>query len=137
MPHVDLTGIKFGTRHTRKELARVWRYDSYHAIARGVVTPSGDNKIILFVTERKKSDREPYADTLAGRLLHWEGPTDHFAEDRMANAASTGDAIHVFYRYLPDDRFAYLGQAEVIDYKRRADRPSKFILKVERGFNEL
>ena len=31
----------------------MWGYASFHAIARGVVTPKDDNKIVLFVTEEK------------------------------------------------------------------------------------
>ena len=76
---------KAGT-YSRHTLALIWGYASFHAIARGVVTPRDDNKIILFVTEEKQSSAEQYADHLSDGILEWEGPTDHFAEERMCNA---------------------------------------------------
>lgn len=131
VPYVDMRKIRVGGQYTRDELAQAWGYESYHALARGVVTPANDNKIILFVTEVKKSDREPYADRLVGRVLEWEGPIDHFAEERMVKAHSIGDEIHVFYRYWPNDPFTYIGRADVISYLRRATGPSRFKLEVE------
>lgn len=48
--------------YSRQTLAELWGYASFHAIARGVVTPRNDNKIVLFVTEEKQSSAEQYAD---------------------------------------------------------------------------
>ena len=53
-------------------------YTGYQALARGVVTSRGDNRIILFVTEDKQAFQEQYEDRLSGDTLQWEGPTDHF-----------------------------------------------------------
>jgi hypothetical protein len=59
---VDLSQIKHGKVYSRHELAKLWGYRSFHAIARGVVTPTGDNKIVLFITKGKQDSAEPYAD---------------------------------------------------------------------------
>ncbi len=52
--------IRKGGSYSRPQLAELWGYASFHAIARGVVTPQGKNKIILFVTEEKQAFQEQY-----------------------------------------------------------------------------
>jgi hypothetical protein len=137
MPAVSFARIKLGARYSRDDLALIWRYCSYHALARGVVTPQNDNKIILFVTENKKSDREQYADKLSGKRLEWEGPTDHFAEARMVQASRSGDEIHVFYRRWADCSFTYLGHGAVAGYEAMIAAPSRFVLNVQIGDDAL
>ena len=122
--------INKGATYSRQELAELWGYASFHAIARGVVTPRDDNKIVLFVTEEKQSSAEQYADRLSGKKLEWEGPTDHFAEDRMLNAASTGDEMHLFHRERHHTDFTYCGRLVVTSHVCRADKPSHFTFKV-------
>ena len=107
---VSFAKLAVGGSYSRSELAVIWGYASLHAIARGVVTPRDDNKIILFVAEIKKTARTQYRDRLVGDTLHWEGPTDHFAEGRMLNAQKYGEQIHLFYRKVFDQDFTYKGQ---------------------------
>src|SRR4051794_6276050 len=102
--------IRVGGFYTRKELAEIWGYASYQALARGVVTPRADNKIVLFVTEDKQQSAVQYADRLSEDILKWEGPTDHFAEERMLRADSSGDEIHLFYRERHREGFRYCGK---------------------------
>ena len=127
---VSFKNIVVGEEYSRSELAEMWDYASFHPLARGVVTPREDNKIILFVTEEQPDFQQQYEDALEGNLLYWEGPTDHFAEDRMIRASDTEDQIHVFHRLEYPSDFTYLGQAEVIDVQRHSDRPSKFRLRI-------
>jgi hypothetical protein len=115
---------------SRNTLADLWGYSSFHAIARGVVTPRHDNKIILFVTEEKQSTAEQYKDKLSGDILEWEGPNDHFAEDRMTRAKEAGEEIHLFYRQRHHNDFIYLGRGEVIAYRPRSREPSHFSFRV-------
>lgn len=126
---VSLDRIKRGRRYSRPELAELWGYASYHALARGVVTPQGDNKIILFVTRDKPDYIEQYRDELVGDILRWEGPTDHFAEERMINHVDHGDEIHVFYRERHHTDFTYEGEFEVVEFELFGDRPSRFVLE--------
>jgi hypothetical protein len=123
---VSFARIAKGRPYSRNTLAAIWGYASYHAIARGVVTPQGDNKIILFVTEQKQESAEQYVDRLRGRILEWEGPTDHFAEGRMVNAARTGEEIHLFFRDRHHSDFIYLGRVAVIGHTLHASQPSQF-----------
>lgn len=127
---ISFAKITKSTMYSRRTLAELWGYTSFNAIARGVVTPRDDNKIILFVTEQKQSSAAQYADRLSGNVLEWEGPNDHFAEDRMIKAEANGDEIHLFYRARHHSDFTYCGRLKVLSYTLHADRPSHFKLAV-------
>lgn len=127
---VSFEKISCGSEYSRNILADFWGYSSYHAIARGVVTPQNDNKIILFVTEEKQDSLEQYADRLDGNTLHWEGPNDHFGEGRMLDASSSGDEIHLFYRTRHHTDFTYMGKVTVSGYTSHTTRPSQFTLQI-------
>ena len=123
---VSFTQIAKGSSYSRQTLAELWGYSSFHAIARGVVTPRDDKKIILFVTEEKQASAEQYADRLSGNTLEWEGPNDHFAEDRMINAEASGDEIHLFHRKRHHRDFTYLGRLKLLGNTLYSNRPSRF-----------
>ncbi|WP_442764183.1 DUF3427 domain-containing protein [Malikia spinosa] len=122
--------IKVGLTYSRQKLAELWGYTSFHAIARGVVTPRNDNKIILFVTEEKQSSAQQYADKLSGNTLEWEGPTDHFAEHRMINAEANGEEIHLFHRKRHHSDFIYCGRLKVLRHTLHSQHPSHFRFEV-------
>ena len=122
--------VVMGSAYSRQELAELWGYASIHAIARGVVTPRDDNKIVLFVTHEKQASAEQYEDELSGTELQWEGPRDHFAEDRILASRQTGDELHLFYRERHHMDFTYYGRLEVIECERHTDRPSRFRFRV-------
>jgi putative restriction endonuclease len=119
-----------GHRYSRPELGKLWGYKGYQALARGVVTPANKRYIILFVTEEKQSSSEQYRDRLTGRILNWEGPNDHFAEDRMRASGANDDEIHVFYRVRHHSDFQYMGRAIIIDFELKASARSKFRLNL-------
>lgn len=122
--------IKLGSTYTRDELAQQWGYSHRSVIERGVVTPSGDNKIILFVTEQKRSYQPQYSDRLADGILEWEGPKEHGSEDRMVDAKANGDEIHLFHRQRHDEDFTYCGRMETVSHDRHTDRPSRFTFRL-------
>ncbi len=93
---VTFVNIKVGNTYSRNDLAIPRGYKSFHAIARGIVTPHGDNKIVVFITEEKQSSSRQYVDSLRGNVLETEEPDDHFAEERIAEADSTAEEIHLF-----------------------------------------
>ena len=123
---ISFTQIVKGSTYSRQTLAELWGYASFHAIARGVVTPRDDNKIVLLVTEEKQSSAEQYVDRLSGDTLEWEGPTDHFAEDRMLRAEQDGEEIHLFHRKRHHSDFTYCGCLKVLSNTLHSDRPSHF-----------
>jgi hypothetical protein len=126
---VSFDKLAIGNSFSRNQLAKIWGYAGYQALARGVVTPKNDHKIILFVTFDKPEYIEQYKDELKGGELVWEGPTDHFAEKRMVNPKKTGDQIHVFYRDRHHSDSIYEGKFVVESYTLNADKPSRFILR--------
>jgi len=128
MPVVSFDNIIIGSSYSRAQLATLWGYDGIEGLARGVVTPKNDNKILLFVTQEKQSDRTQYEGGWSGRTLSWEGPTNHFAEERMLSASSHGDEIHLFYRDRHHTDFEYHGEMFVVGCEQLLDRPSRFVL---------
>ena len=127
---ISFRSLTIGTEYSRHELANEWGYQSFHAIARGVVTPQDDNKIVLFVTREKQASAEQYDDHISDERLYWEGPTDHFAEDRMVPASSAGNEIHLFYRERHHTDFIYYGRIEARSCDRYLDRPSRFVFQL-------
>lgn len=123
---ISFAKLTKGATYSRQTLAELWGYASFHAIARGVVTPRDDNKIVLFVTEEKQSSAEQYSDRLTGHTLEWEGPTDHFAQDRMLNAEAHGEEIHLFHRERHHSDFTYCGRIKLSSHVLRTDKPSHF-----------
>lgn len=95
---VSFEGLVIGKEYDRPLLAKMWGYEGFQAISRGVVTPSGQNIIILFVTRDKQESLTQYDDYIDGDSLYWEGEAKHGSDDRIANAQASGDAIHLFYR---------------------------------------
>jgi putative restriction endonuclease len=128
---ITFSKIKSGQSYSRPTLAALWGYSSFHAIARGVVTPKGQDKIVLFVTEDKQASSEQYADKLTEDELDWEGPNDHFAETRMLNAAEQAEEIHLFHRVRHHSDFTYVGQLDLIQSKLRVGSPSQFKFRVK------
>lgn len=124
---VTFDRIAVGTEWSRNTLAEKWGYKDFHALARGVITPAGDNKIILFITHEKQSHSEQYADVIDGDTLHMDGETNHGSDGRIIRAAEHGDEIHLFYREQHKQPFTYHGQIDLQSHEPFADRPSRFI----------
>lgn len=124
---VKFEAIKVGTKWDRKKLASLWGYKTFHALARGVVTPSQDNKIILFVTEEKQEGLTQYADRLLDRTLEWEGEDGHANDRRIVESEIKGDEIHIFYRERHHADFTYLGKGMLKSHTLLTERPSKFV----------
>ena len=127
---VSFAQIPIGSHWSRPSLAELWGYTAYQALARGVVTPARDNKIILFVTEEKQASATNYQDVLQEDVLRWEGPNDHFAEARMLAAADRGDAIHLFHRPRHHMDFEYRGELKTLSFELKTNAPSKFVFEV-------
>jgi putative restriction endonuclease len=127
---VSFSRVTVGSTWSRPALTTLWGYKTYHAIARGVVTPSGDNKIVLFVTEEKQASATNYRDILREDILEWEGPNDHFAEGRMLTAKTRGEEIHLFHRQRHHMDFEYRGELRILSVTPRTNAPSKFLFEV-------
>jgi len=57
---VNFKSLEFGKSYERPFLAKLWGYQSFHAISKGVVTPAGTKYIIFFVTKEKQEALTQY-----------------------------------------------------------------------------
>ncbi len=123
---VSFDSIKISEVYSHNFLAKTWGYAAYQALARDVVTPKSDSKVILFVTADKQEWIQQYTNKLQGDMLIWEGPNDHFAEDRMLRAKDSGEEIHLFFRARHHTDFIYYGKIELETATIESKHPSQF-----------
>lgn len=123
---VSFDDIIIGREYDRPELAKKWGYQSYQAIAKGVVTPRNTPFIILFITKEKQSFLPQYQDAFADGVLEIEGETSHMADNRIVNAKSNDEQIHLFYRERHHSPFVYQGQVYLTNFSLLTDSPSHF-----------
>lgn len=134
---VSFDDIIVGREYDRPELAKKWGYQSYQAIAKGVVTPRDTPYIILFITKEKQSFLTQYQDDFADGVLEIEGETSHMADNRIVNAESNDDEIHLFYRQRHHSLFVYQGQVFLTDYTLLAQSPSQFRFASSRDIGDI
>jgi hypothetical protein len=124
---VYFDSLEPGEVYDRPELAALWGYKDWHAIGRGIVTPAGHKAVILFVTKEKQEALTQYEDHFDGDLLHMQGETNHAADQRLVNAASAGDEIHLFYRDQHHTDFTYYGEVSLREQDLRETEPCRFV----------
>jgi 5-methylcytosine-specific restriction protein A len=129
---ISFEKIVLGREYSRPKLAALWGYQSYNALGRGVVTPAGDNKIVLFVTCEKQEAQTQYQDHFENNRLHWEGESKHANDQRVIDAAGAGDEIHLFYRDRHHTDFTYFGQIKLVEHTSLKDTPSRFVFDTHR-----
>ncbi len=127
---VSFEALKIGQSYERPFLAKIWDYKSFHAISRGVVTPSNKNYLILFVTKEKQEVLPQYNDYIDGDLLFWEGEDGHRSDQRIVDATKNQDEIHLFYRDVHHTPFIYFGKITLVEYQVRKEVPSEFIFQI-------
>ncbi len=127
---VNFDSLKFGESYERPFLAKLWGYQSFHAISKGVVTPAGTNYIIFFVTKDKQAALTQYNDYIDGNILFWEGEEKHSSDKRVVEANKNGDEIHLFYREIHHTPFVYFGKISLTNYELREDASSEFVFKI-------
>lgn len=134
---VNFKSLEFGQSYERPFLAKLWGYQSFHAISKGVVTPVGTNHIIFFVTKEKQEALTQYNDYIDGNMLFWEGEEKHSSDKRVVEAAKNGDEIHLFYREVHHTSFVYFGKILLTDYQLRENVPSEFVFKINTLSSEI
>lgn len=127
---VTFESLKFGESYERPYLAKLWGYQSFHAISKGVITPAGTNYIIFFVTKDKQEALTQYNDYIDGDMLFWEGEEKHSSDKRVIEASKNGDEIHLFYREVHHTPFVYFGKITLTNFQLNNERPSEFVFKV-------
>jgi hypothetical protein len=134
---ISFEALEFGQSYERPFLAKFWGYKSFHAISKGVITPTNTKLIILFVTKDKQEALPQYNDYIDGNLLFWEGEEKHSSDKRVVEANKNKDEIHLFYRDTHHTPFVYFGKLSLLDFQLKEKSPSEFIFKIESLSNEL
>jgi hypothetical protein len=134
---VNFNSLEFGQTYERPLLARLWGYQSFHAISKGVVTPVNTNYIIFFVTKDKQEALTQYNDYIDGNMLFWEGEEKHSSDKRVIEANKNGDEIHLFYREVHHTPFVYFGRITLTDYQLRENTPSEFVFRISALSSEI
>jgi putative restriction endonuclease len=127
---IDFTEIQLGDRYDRPALARLWGYQGYEALSRGVVVQKDNPNIVLFVTRIKQTSLTNYKDYISGDRLYWEGEEGHQSDNRIASASKDGKSIHLFYREIHHTLFEYKGALELLTAEPKLDRPSSFVFRL-------
>ncbi len=120
---LDFRSLIVGEEYDRPYLAKLWGYETYNAISRGVVTPKGEKNIILFITKDKQEHLTQYEDHIEQDFLFWEGEQGHGNDKRIIERR---DDIHVFFRERHHSPFIYQGRAILLGERIFIDRPSQF-----------
>lgn len=119
--------IRLNHTYGRPELAKLWGYQSFNAISRGVVSPRDQPILVFFVTREKQEALTQYEDHIDADFLFWEGEMGHGNDQRIVRRQ---DEIHVFYRDRHHSDFMYKGRAVLVNYRLYPDRPSKFTFQL-------
>lgn len=135
--NVNFKDLKFGETYERQYLAKLWGYQSFHALSKGVITPAGTKFIIFFVTKEKQESLTQYNDYIDGNMLFWEGEEKHSSDRRVFEADKNGDEIHLFYREVHHTSFVYFGRILLSDYQLRESDPSEFVFRIEALSTEI
>lgn len=130
MSVLDFSKIKVGNTYKRLYLAELWGYRTHFPISRGVVTPSGSNQILLFVTKENQAGSTQYENYISDGYLYWEGEEKRGNDTRIVNAAANGEIILLFYRHKHHTDFIYLGEVKLMSYILNTDRPSTFVYQI-------
>lgn len=107
--------LDIGDIYTTDYLAGILDAHPTSMRAKGVITKSGEDLLIIFVTLHKRSDATPYRDRLDGSVLHWEGQLKNkYAEHYMS---SSTHEVFVFVREQPRTPYTYYGRAIPLRYR--------------------
>jgi hypothetical protein len=128
---VNFNALEFGQSYERPFLAKLWGYQSFHALSKGVITPAGTKYIIFFVTKDKQETLTQYNDYIDGNMLFWEGEEKHSSDKRVVQAVENSDEIHLFYREVHHTPFVYFGRISLNDFQLRENAPSEFVFRIE------
>ena len=134
---ISFKALEFGQAYDRPYLAKLWGYEKFNALSKGVVTPARMKYIILFVTKEKQKTLTQYNDYIDGNMLFWEGEEKHSSDKRVVEANKNQDEIHLFYRDIHHSPFVYFGRISLTDFQLRENAPSEFVFRIEMLSSEI
>lgn len=132
MANVKMDLLQIGQQYSAVQLAHMWGYKSHHPLVKGMVTPSGMNIVILFVTKEKQVGATTYEDEIKGNILYMMGQERHGSDKRLLENLNTRkDDIYLFYREFHHTPFIYYGRCFLIDADIKENSPSEFEFLIE------
>jgi 5-methylcytosine-specific restriction enzyme A len=131
---VSFDSLVPGEVYDRPYLAKLWGYQDWHALGRGIFTPAKQNFIILFVTGEKQKSLVQYRDYFQGDTLRMDGEENHANDERIVKSISSGEKMRLFYRDRHHQPFIYIGEATLERYELKdGNGPSTFYLHTQRS----
>lgn len=122
--NIDIKKLIVGQSYGRPALAKLWGYQDWHAIGKGIVKPSGSNKIFLFITAEKQKTLPQYKDEFDGKSLIIDGQISHRTDHYLIDVCNE---THLFFRKTYGTDFVYYGVVKLINYDLRSGTsPSRF-----------
>lgn len=122
--------LSLGAVYTREELREILSTGDA-TINTGVFRPKGFDSVLLFVTEKKTSDRTQYIDKLNGDELQWQGQSQGRTDALVVEHLQKGLELLLFYRTKkyehPGAGFRYEGRFDYVSH--RGERPASFVLR--------
>jgi putative restriction endonuclease len=124
---ISFDKLQISHEYDRPYLAKLWGFNGYAGISRGVITPASNKKIIiLFVTKEKQDTFTQYNDYIDGGLLYWEGEKKHGSDQKIASSKTTSTSVYLFYRSIHHSPFIYYGKILLKSYLQKYEKPSEF-----------
>lgn len=128
---ISFRKIFVGQSYDRPMLAKLWGYQDWHAIGKGIVKAIGSDKIILFITGEKQKTLEQYQDDFDGNVLIIDGQKSHRMDRDQINPRHE---THLFYRKAHHTDFGYYGIVKLVSYELNTGlSPSRFVYKTTLG----
>lgn len=119
-----------GEIFTRAELAEILENNDA-TINTGIFQPRNYDSILLFITEKKSTDRTQYVDRLEGDTLNWQGQIAGRKDILIITHEKQRFELLVFYRgsknEYPSSGFKFEGRFRYRSHS--AGQPTNFILE--------
>jgi putative restriction endonuclease len=97
----------------------------------GIFQPRNYDSILLFITEKKPTDRTQYVDRLVGDTLYWQGQTEGRKDTLIITHEEQRIELLVFYRSskneYPGSGFKFEGRFRYRSHT--AGQPTSFVLE--------
>ena len=97
----------------------------------GIFQPRNYDSILLFITEKKSTDRTQYVDRMEGNILYWQGQTEGRKDTLIITHEEHLIELLIFYRgsksEYPGSGFKFEGRFRYRSHS--AGQPTSFILE--------
>lgn len=123
---LSFENIYIGGRYTRPQLSEIWDLESYEALSKKFFAIDGDSYMVLFVTREHLDPTREFEDTLEDGVLKMEGDDKHSMDQKIIDAVSHQNQIHLFYRDHHHMPFIYKGEITLVSFERYTKKPSRF-----------